>query len=100
MKEITSYSIRIGSYQKDPSHPLENYTYILLMHENDVVANVRFYEPGQLPEDAISYSAGGTVNHSLPLSMFHSIVYLLKHEKPCWYMMANTMTGPHHIKFG
>ena len=77
MTNVTGYSILIyGS----PQGYQTNRAQIQLKNGNEVVAWVRFNDPGMTFEN--DYISGGIIRMHLPSSMFLSVVDMLRNEKP------------------
>lgn len=85
MPQVKSYHILIfGS----PTGYQTNRSQISLYDENRVVAYLRFNDPGMTFEN--DYISGGIIRMHLPSSMFHSVIDILRNEKPVVvYFAAN-----------
>lgn len=85
MPVVTEYHILIYG---GPSGYQTNRSQIQLSRKGKTVAWVRFNDPGMPFEN--DYISGGIIRMHLPSSMFHSVVDILRNEKPVnIYFAAN-----------
>lgn len=99
MSEVTKYRVHIGAWKKKKVNPSDNYVTITLLNGTKIVAMIWFYERDELPEDELSMS-GDVMNFNLPISLFNTVIDLLRNEKPIWITIGHPFIGPPGLMFG
>jgi len=78
MKEVQSYSIIF--YGGTEGYQGNRAQIQLFGDEKKALAWIRFCDPGEAPK--ADTNAGGTIRMHLPSTMFHSVLDVLRNEKP------------------
>jgi hypothetical protein len=77
MPQATSYSVL---FYGGPDGYQTNRAQIQLSNSSGTLATIRFNDPGMAFE--ADYTEGGVIRMHLPSTMFHSVLDVLRNEKP------------------